>query len=224
MVRSEDELNLWAHGLKAVQQAPITDGMVIAAAPVPEETENLRIGAKLRHARRVKGLSLKELADTVGCSESLLSKVENDRVRPSLQMLHKIVHRLDTSIAALFTQAPDSDNVVTRAADRRVIRIKSREATDGVRLECLVPWQEGTLLQGCIHVVEPGKGSEGQIDHQGEEVGYVVEGELELTLAGRVYHLAAGDSFFFPSHVPHGYRNPGTVTTRVIWINSPPTF
>jgi len=36
--------------------------------------------------------------------------------------------------------------------------------------------------------------------------------------------LRAGDSFHFPSEVPHGYRNPGRVRTRVLWVNTPPTF
>jgi len=186
--------------------------------------KNLRIGAKLRHSRKLKNLSLKELARRVGCSESLLSKVENDRLRPSLQMLHSIVSELDTTIGALFAENYNENHVVMRAGERPTIRMKSMANADGVRLECLIPYPESKLIYGSIHVVEPGKGSEGKISHQGEEVGYILEGELELTVKNKSYRLGAGDSFFFQSHLPHGYRNPGKVTTRVLWINSPPTF
>ncbi|MGL6021122.1 MAG: cupin domain-containing protein [Gibbsiella quercinecans] len=66
--------------------------------------------------------------------------------------------------------------------------------------------------------------SDGQIEHHGEEMGYVLEGELELHLGEDIWHLEPGDSFYFPSHVPHGYRNPGTVVARVLWVNTPVTF
>lgn len=187
-------------------------------------SKNLRIGAQLRHARRLKNLSLKELARRVGCSESLLSKLENDRLRPSLQMLHRIVSELDTTIGALFTDRSEENRVVMRAEERPTIRMRSMANSDGVRLECLIPHPNSKLIYGSIHVVEPGKGSEGKITHQGEEVGYILEGELELTVNNQTYRLKAGDSFFFQSHLPHGYRNPGRKTARVLWINSPPTF
>jgi hypothetical protein len=36
--------------------------------------------------------------------------------------------------------------------------------------------------------------------------------------------LAAGDSFFFDSSRPHGYRNVGETVARIVWVNSPPTY
>jgi mannose-6-phosphate isomerase-like protein (cupin superfamily) len=186
--------------------------------------KNLRIGVQLRHARKLKGLRLRELADAVGCSESLLSKLENDKAQPSLQMLHNIVTELDTTIGALFAHDYDRDHIVMRADQRPRLQMNSEQKADGVRLECLIPYPDSKLLYGSIHVVEPGGGSEGMIEHRGEEVGYILEGELELIVENKTYKLSAGDSFFFDSQLPHGYRNTGKVTTRVLWINTPPTF
>lgn len=188
--------------------------------------EGLQIGAKLRHARRMRGLRLKELADRIGCSESMLSKVENERVRPSLKTLHRLASELETSIGALFVGTKPDDGVVMRRADRPVISTNAmgRGGAAGVRLESLLPDPTDKLLYASIHVVEPGGGSEGTIQHHGEEVGYVLEGEFELHVDGRTYQLYPGDSFFFPSNLPHGYRNPGATTTRVVWVNTPSTF
>ncbi|CAN7764381.1 cupin domain-containing protein [Caballeronia sp. LjRoot31] len=36
--------------------------------------------------------------------------------------------------------------------------------------------------------------------------------------------LNAGDSFAFPSNLPHAYYNPGDVVARVIWFNPPQRF
>ena len=184
---------------------------------------DLQIGKRLRQARRANDLSLKELAEAVGCSESLLSKIENERARPSLQMLHKIVEKLGLTIGGLFAQRSAPDGVVTRNGERSIIRMDS--ATDGgVRLECIVPEDGGEFIYGSIHVVQPEGGSKGTISHHGEEVVYVLEGTLELTVDKEVYVLNEGDSFFFKSNLPHSYRNVGKSQVRVLWVNSPPTF
>ncbi len=182
------------------------------------------IGGKLRHARRLKHLRLKDLAARAGCSESLLSKIENNRAKPSLRMLHRIVQALDITIGALFDEAGEESTVVLRRGSRPVLETASHGRGRGVALEYLIAQDGSRLLQGAIHVIAPGGGSDGTIQHQGEELGYVLAGTLELTVGDRTYHLRAGDSFFFPSDLPHGYRNPGPETARVLWVNTPPTF
>jgi transcriptional regulator with XRE-family HTH domain len=187
--------------------------------------DDLQIGAKLKFARRLKGLRLKELANAVGCSESFLSKVENDKVRPSLQTLHSIVSYLNTTISDLFSPLANERNRIMRKHERpKIATSPPRKKGSGVTLESLVPGSTLQLLYGSIHVVAPGGSSEGMIAHQGEEIGYILEGELELTIDNTSYSLGPGDSFFFQSNLPHGYRNPGDVETRVVWINTPPTF
>lgn len=190
------------------------------------ELNYIKIGSRLRHARHVHRLKLRELAEKVGCSESLLSKIENDKVQPSLQMLHRILSQLDSSIAHLFSRTSDNEHIVMRAGERQIIPTgpNNPRKKSGVQLEWLVPYPDSRLLSGSIHIVAPGGGSEGLISHEGEEVGYILEGELELTVGAENFHLKAGDSFFFTSDKSHGYRNPGKAQTRIIWINTPPTF
>jgi uncharacterized cupin superfamily protein len=91
-------------------------------------------------------------------------------------------------------------------------------------LERLIPQTRNALLQVNIHQVEPGGGSHGLISHVGEEMGYVLEGMLDLTVGEQNRRLFAGDSFFFPSEQPHGYANPGVTVARILWVNTPPTF
>lgn len=185
---------------------------------------NLHIGVKLRHARKVKGYRLADLAERVGCSESFLSKLENDKVKPSLQLLHKIVGQLNTSIGSLFETGDEADDIIMRKGQRPLIHMSAIRPGEGVSLECLVPNPEARLLYGAIHIVAPGGGSEGAITHEGEEVGFILEGELDLEVDGKSYHLTQGDSFFFRSDLPHGYRNPTDSSTRILWVNTPSTF
>lgn len=91
-------------------------------------------------------------------------------------------------------------------------------------LERLVPNGKGHLLQGNIHIIVSGGGSMRTMRHEGDEFGYVLKGLLELSIDDTVHALGPGDSFSFPSNLAHTYRNPGLDVTRVIWINTPPTF
>lgn len=184
----------------------------------------LKIGVRLKHARRIKGLRLRQLAERVGCSESFLSKIENNKVNPSLQMLHRIVTELDFTIGEILSQDIDESTVVMRAGERPIIRMVPNRKTEGIHLEWLVPPGDARLLSGSVHVVHPGGGSLGVIEHEGEEVGFLLEGEIELEVDGKTYDLKQGDSFFFRSEMPHGYRNPGDTVARILWINTPPTF
>ena len=58
-----------------------------AASAAPE---GLQIGARVKHARLLAGIRMRELAEKVGCTESMVSKIEAGRVVPSLQMLQRL--------------------------------------------------------------------------------------------------------------------------------------
>lgn len=176
------------------------------------------LGVRLRHARLVARYTLLQLAQKAGCSESLISKLERGLASPSLAMLHRLAVALDTNIAALTSEDNPNESPIMRQGERPIIK------AGGIALERLVLAKRGGLLQANIHIVSPGEASDGQIEHVGEEVGYVLEGTLELTLGEMSYTVGVGDAFTFPSSVPHGYRNAGTGVARVLWVNSPATF
>jgi transcriptional regulator with XRE-family HTH domain len=183
--------------------------------------EGLRLGPRLKHVRTLKGMTLKQLADAAECSESLLSKIENGRNNPSVTTLHRIAAALGTTIAGLIPGRDENERVVSLPTDRPSYATQG----DSIRIERLVSANGINLLQGYIHWIRPGAGYEGEVvQHQGEELGYVLEGEIELVVGGRTYPVGAGASFHFRSELPHGYRNSGSVPARIIWVSTPPTF
>lgn len=186
------------------------------------ESDGASLGQKLRHARRIRGLRLKDVAGQAGCSESLLSKIENGKAAPSLLMLHRITEALGTTVAACFSDRDVEPLTVYRAGERPVIHLGSTRSGLEPSLERLTPYKAGRALNANLHVVPPGAGSEGALKHAGEEVGFVIEGVVELTVDGRSVVIAAGGSFFFQSSLPHSYRNVGAETARIVWVNTPP--
>ncbi|MEY2488057.1 MAG: hypothetical protein QOH39_3705 [Verrucomicrobiota bacterium] len=188
------------------------------------DSPEIRVGLKMKHTRLLKGLTLKQLAELAGCSESLLSRIENGNANPSIKMMHRVALALGMPVSGLFQENVDSSDVVMRHGERPTVGTDQVRRGKGSKLEALIPSGRINLLSGYINDIEPGGGSEGVLQHEGEEFGYVLDGEIELTVDNRSYQLREGDSFYFRSERPHSYINNRKKVARVLWINTPPSF
>ncbi|MET0708411.1 MAG: cupin domain-containing protein [Tardiphaga sp.] len=185
---------------------------------------NARLGIQVRHLRLVKGLRLKDLADLCGCSESMISKIENNKTAPSLNTIHRIAKALGTSVAELLQDRASGGRVVTRAHERQIIQEAGSGVSGGTEAEVMIPFGASAMLQAFLIRLSPGAGSGGNLQHDGEEVGFVRSGQLSLTVSGTTYLLREGDSFFFSSTALHSFFNPGEAVTEVVWVNTPPSL
>lgn len=194
-------------------------------AHAPEDADQFpNIGIRLRFERRARKMRLKDLADAAGCSESFLSRVENNIVVPSLTTLHRLCKTLGISVPALLSPPDVTPCVVYRQGRRPAYSNGGPVEGDGSTAEILVPFEEGRLLEAHVwHVPANGIWC-GPYRHVGEEVGYVLDGALELRVADNTYTVRQGDSFFFRSDLEHSYRSHGDVNCRILWVNTPPTF
>ncbi|MGV6874689.1 helix-turn-helix domain-containing protein [Pseudochelatococcus sp. B33] len=185
-----------------------------------------RIGSKLKHARLLKGYRLKELAELIDCSESMLSKLENDKLTPSISFLHRLASELDTSIAELFAEGDNLSGPVHHFPHNRRARIEddTELGRRGAWFERIIPVAKNGLLQANILNIPPQVRSDNDVQHVGEEMGYLIEGELEVTVDGKSYVLHPGDILFFSSSLPHGYHNKSDKVARILWVNTPPSL
>lgn len=138
--------------------------------------------------------------------------------------MHRVALVLSMPVSGLFQENGDESNIVLRQGQRPTIGTDQSGRGRGHRLEALIPSGRGNLLSGYINEIEQGGGSEGVITHEGEEVGYILDGELELTVGKHKFQLRPGDSFYFRSEWTHSYINNRKKVARVLWVNTPPTF
>jgi transcriptional regulator with XRE-family HTH domain/quercetin dioxygenase-like cupin family protein len=111
-------------------------------------------------------------------------------------------------------------------ADRRVGPVVRPPERDVLELESGVVWERlgripGTLVDFLLVTYAPGGSSsstEQLMRHPGAEYGYLVEGELVLTLGFDEYRLGPGDAVSFSSTTPHRYRNEGDVPAVGVWF------
>ncbi|MCP1337095.1 cupin domain-containing protein [Futiania mangrovi] len=196
--------------------------MVKQQAGRPDESRS--VGQQLRTIRRQRRLSLQKVADESGLSVAFISQVERGLSTPSLNSLQMLCTALRIPISWVFSEPDDVPHEergrIVRPNVRKTLRLEKK----GIRKELLTP-DLGGKLQMVLVQVEPG-GSSGEelYQHEGEECGHVLSGELILTIDKDVYDLKAGDSFRFPSKLPHGFRNPADVPCSVVWVTTPPFY
>lgn len=185
-------------------------------------TDEFMIGEQLRELRKVKGLTLQQVADGVGVSTGYLSQIERNRSKLPIGVLKKIADLLGVHMNWFFQPEilgpPEEREFIVRAGKRR----KMSFTGTGIREELLSPNLNGPL-EMLLSVIEPGADSD-FYSHDGVEAGYVMTGSLDLWIGDSHFRLERGDSFSFKSTTVHRCVNPGKGQTEVIWIITPPHY
>ena len=182
----------------------------------PANGQPVGIGDLLRRLRSKKGASLATVAEAAGISVGFLSALERSQMKASVGTLRKLARFYGVSVLDFF-QPSKTNPYLVRPQDR-----KKLNADHGVQME-LLAWGN-TVMEPHLFRIAPQAGSGGSYSHHGEEFLHVLQGNLQISLAGEAYRLKPGDSLYFDSDTPHEWHNPGKRETVVIWINTPPTF
>jgi transcriptional regulator with XRE-family HTH domain len=178
------------------------------------------IGSRIKTHRQSNHLTLKQLAEKVGCTDAYLSQIENGRVSPSISSLKKIADALQTKITDFFVESQNDEPVVLRPTQRVTLTLDRWNA----RIQSMVINPKNKRMHPFFTTIQPGGGSHGLYSHVGEEFGLVLKGQLEIVLDGVVHLVRENESFYYNSSEPHSWTNPGSEETVVVWVISPPTF
>lgn len=169
-----------------------------------------RVAENLRHKRKLRGMSLDDLARASGVSRAALSQVETCKTNPTVGLLWKIAVGLGVPFADLLGQ-PKTGVSVLRRGDAQVLRsldgkLESRPLTPA-GASALVEIYELRLSARSVHASEahaPGT----------HEFVVVLSGSLRLHVDGEILDLMAGDSVSFPADRAHSYENPAGSEAR----------
>lgn len=169
-----------------------------------------RVAENLRKRRKVRGMSLDDLAKSSGVSRAALSQIETCKTNPTVGLLWKIAVGLGVPFADLLGE-PRPGATILRRGDARVLRsvdgkLESRPLTPA-GASPLVEIYELRLAARARHESEahaPGT----------HEFVLVLSGALRLHVDGDGHDLAAGDTIFFEADRPHAYENPGGSEAR----------
>jgi len=184
------------------------------------ENSSQDIGNNIREVRKRKGLTLAQLAAQCRCSTSLISQIETGAVNPSFSTLKIISDALSISMAMLVASNSSVNGIsfsLMTAKERKTLvtegGVKFQLLSRGVDLSSefiLNEWPPGTST-----------GRE-RYTHDGEECGFLLEGELEVEINDTIHHMQPGDTITLVSSVPHRVSNPGKEKAVAIWVNAVP--
>jgi transcriptional regulator with XRE-family HTH domain len=182
--------------------------------PASPEGDGL-VGRRVRELRTDRGLSARAVADRAGITPAYLSRLENDKVSPTISTLTRVLQAIGVPVSQLFTADPGTEMVI-RAGERR--RVDSEGVTDYL----LTP-QSAQRLRILETVIAAGADSGGKgYTHAGDEESVVVlAGALRIWVDEKPHDLAEGDSITFECRRMHRWANPGAAPARALWVITP---
>lgn len=189
-----------------------------AAVAATDDDSDQRLGETIRMMRQRAGLSIQEVAKTTGLSTGMISQVERALATPSVRTLRLLSIALGVPISYFFEdhEPVSPARYIVRKNDRRLLRLTA----SGVVKEALTPAEKGEIEFYELTLNPGGSSGTDFVRHSGEKAGYVLAGRLRLWLDHEAHVLEPGDSFRFPSTVPHMFDNPTQQVARVIWVTT----
>jgi len=180
------------------------------------DSHAVEMGRILRQARLDRGSSLRVVASAVNVSVSHLSTVERGGVQPGLALLQRLAACYSMDVADLFGGPSAEDPKVRKWSESDVLL--SDEGRVRVRAVA-----RSAMICSDMYEADPGGGSGGAYEHDGEECVLVLAGTAQFEFGeSQQRTLHPGESVSFNSRIPHRWVNSGPDQLRMIWTNARP--
>lgn len=190
-------------------------------------TSEFDVGVRLKALRQQYSLSQRQLAEQAGVPHGQISMIETNKSSPSVASLRKILGGFGISMSEFFE--PDAtathQTFFTPSELRDLTSLLYKDNTSAAHVITIKQVGDAKLhgLQILQERYEPGADTgASMIEHEANEGGIVISGEIEITVGGDIQVLKAGDAFLFNSREPHRFRNISDRACEVISACTPP--
>jgi transcriptional regulator with XRE-family HTH domain len=166
------------------------------------------LGERIQATRKKHNVDLETLAFKTGLTTEYLQEIESGDTAPPVGALIQISKAL----------AVDSGELL--AEEKKKERRKSyRKRTKAYSYKNLTPGAEDKHLWAYLITLEPKKKHEKvEYQHEGEEFAYVLEGRVEIEVAGETNVLKKGSALHFNSDLPHTLTNLSTKQSKLLVV------
>ncbi len=190
-----------------------------------DERENIlefAIGREVRTFRHQSGMTIADLSARTGLSIGMLSKIENGNTSPSLSTLQALSHAMSVPITSFFRRFEDVQHAVHTKAGEGV-EIERRGTRAGHQYNLLGHLganTSGVVVEPYLITLTSDSDVFPTFQHEGMELLYMLEGEVDYRHGKSVYPLKPGDTLFFDADAPHGPENLVKLPARYLSIIS----
>jgi transcriptional regulator with XRE-family HTH domain len=158
---------------------------------VPELDATLNYGAQARSQRMRRKLTLGEVAELSGLSKGHISRFERGEKSLSIAALMRLSQALNTSVATLLGERIDNEAIhLVRGTDRKIRKVKEKGVA--YQFARLSGRERAAPVEAFVVEVSNTSTMNRAAHHAGEEIFFVLDGEIELELTDRTFRLAKG--------------------------------
>lgn len=175
---------------------------------------DLNIGEKIAQYRKIKDLSIRELAKMAEVTPSLLSQIERGLANPSVNSLKSIANALNAPLFTFFTSEVIKEDLIVRGNNRKKVILPGAE---NVIYEMLAPGVNDNLEFAIMDLSSKSSSCTDYIHHNGYEIAYVLEGEVTLHLDDEKFELKKEDSVKIPVGMKHRWENNSDLESKIIF-------
>jgi len=158
-------------------------------------------------------MTLEALASGAGLSKSYLSKIERGQKLPAISTLSNIARILKVDIAVFFNNGADKPRIThDKASGRHRIR------GERYAYEVLADHFHNKAIEPFIIILPPGTAEQPMVSHEGQELVYVLKGQILFFYGDKKYLCNVGDCLYFDSSQKHRGQCLGTEEAHVMCI------
>lgn len=179
----------------------------------------MNIGEKIRSLRIQNDLTQEELADRSELTKGFISQLERDLTSPSIATLVDILDALGTNLQSFFSETVDEKIVFSK---EDAFEMENEDLK--YKLSWIIPNAQKNIMEPVLIEIEPGGMTKEDTPHDGEEFGYVLNGNITIYIGDKKYRVKKGESFYYKANSNHYIKNDGKLMAKFIWISTPPSF
>ena len=175
------------------------------------------IGSVIKKFRKSQGMSQKELSKLVGVTPSNISQIESNQVFPSIPALYKIADQLSVDVGSFFREKTFFEKTIFHPADGIKINVLNGNKKR-IEITQITPFDLDVKVELFIIKISPeGKLSSHFFQHKGEEIGYLLSGEIKMVYQDQTHHLHANDTIYLKTSSPTQWHNTKKDPVSFLW-------
>ncbi|MFI2665849.1 helix-turn-helix domain-containing protein [Micromonospora carbonacea] len=168
------------------------------------------VGPRLHALRQARNISLAALAAETGLTASTLSRLENGKLRPTLEQLLPLARAHGVPLDELVAAPPTGDPRIHLRPVRR----------SGFTVVPLTRRPGGIQAYKVIYPPAGRSATTTLQTHEGYEWFYVLNGSVRLVLGDQEYRLGSGEAAEFDTRVPHQIGSAGSQAAELLTLFS----
>jgi transcriptional regulator with XRE-family HTH domain len=173
----------------------------------------MKIGTKIRRLRKLRGLTIEELADNANLTKGFISQLERDLTVPSVLNLKQILDVLGIQLSAFFSDITEREKNIFSFKDRLL-----EGSSKNYKIEKLIPKLQYLEMEPVVLTLEPLIEYKKQFEED-EGFGFVLKGNLEIKINDERQVIKRGDCFYLFFDNTFSLKNLSKKNAEILMVN-----